>query len=67
LQVLEGSDPVVEWMKGTALRPVLIDLDDQERALFLAEYARRLRTAYPVRADGRTHYPFRRLFMIATV
>jgi trans-aconitate 2-methyltransferase len=67
LHVLEGSDPVVEWMKGTALRPILMDLEEQERALFLAEYARRLRTAYPVRADGRTHFPFRRLFMIATV
>jgi trans-aconitate 2-methyltransferase len=67
LQVLDGTDPVVEWMKATALRPILMDLDDAQRALFLAEYARRLRTAYPLRADGHTHFPFRRLFMIATV
>jgi trans-aconitate 2-methyltransferase len=66
LQVLEGRDPVVEWMKGTSLRPILMDLGEQERALFLAEYALRLRAAYPVRADGHTHFPFRRLFLIAT-
>lgn len=67
LQLLQGDDPVLEWVKGTGLRPILNGLDDAERAVFLAEYARRLRTAYPVRADGRTLYPFRRLFMVATV
>ena len=67
LQVLEGKDPVLEWVKGTGLRPILNGLDDHERELFLVEYARRLRAAYPVRADGRTLYPFRRLFIVATV
>lgn len=67
LQVLEGEDPVLEWVKGTGLRPVLNGLDDDERALFLAEYSRRLRSAYPPRSDGRTLYPFRRIFIVATV
>jgi trans-aconitate 2-methyltransferase len=67
LQVLEGEDPVLEWVKGTGLRPILNGLDDREREIFLAEYTRRLRAAYPVRADGRTLYPFRRLFLVATV
>lgn len=66
LQILEGNDPVLEWVKGTGLRPILNDLDDHERERFLVEYAHRLRTAYPVRADGRTLYPFRRLFIVAT-
>lgn len=66
LQVLEGGHPVFEWVKATALRPILNGLDEQERALFLAEYARRLRAAYPARPDGRTLYPFRRLFIAAT-
>jgi trans-aconitate 2-methyltransferase len=67
LQVLAGDDPVLEWVKGTGLRPILHGLDDDTRAFFLAEYARRLRAAYPARADGRTLYPFRRLFVVATV
>src|SRR6185369_6929574 len=56
LQILEGEDPVLEWVKATGLRPILNGLDDHERALFLVEYARRLRAAYPAMADGRTIY-----------
>ncbi|TMH02956.1 MAG: methyltransferase domain-containing protein [Betaproteobacteria bacterium] len=67
LQQLEGRDPVLEWVKSTGLRPILDDFDDEERTAYLAEYGRRLRSAYPMRPDGRTLYPFRRLFIIATV
>ena len=67
LQILEGNDPVLEWVKGTGLRPILNGLEGDERERFLAEYTQRLRVAYPMRADGRTLYPFRRLFIVATV
>lgn len=65
LQVLEGEDPALEWVKGTGLRPVLDGLAGEERDAFLAEYRRRLREAYPARPDGKTLYPFRRLFIVA--
>jgi trans-aconitate 2-methyltransferase len=65
LQVLSGPDPVKEYTKGTWLVQFLEALaDDGERALFEADYAARVRKAYPARADGRTLFPFRRLFMI---
>jgi trans-aconitate 2-methyltransferase len=67
LQVLEGDNPVLEWVKGTGLRPILNGLDDKELETFLEEYARRLRATYPVRDNGRALYPFRRLFIVATV
>jgi trans-aconitate 2-methyltransferase len=67
LHVLEGDDPVLEWVRGTGLRPILNGLDTAERDLFLAEYAQSLRDTYPMRANGRTLYPFRRLFIVATV
>jgi trans-aconitate 2-methyltransferase len=66
LQVLVGDDPVLEWVRATGLRPIVDGLDETERAVFVAEYARRLRAAYPRRADGRTLYPFQRLFIVAT-
>lgn len=65
LQVLEGNDPVLEWVRATGLRPVLSALADAEREVFLEEYKRRLRLAYPQKANGKTLYPFRRLFLVA--
>lgn len=67
LHLLDGDDPVVEWVKGTGLRPILNALDDAARATFLHAYTRRLRDAYPPRGDGRTVFPFRRLFIVAHV
>lgn len=63
--VLDGNDPVLEWTKGTALLPVLEALDTEAHPDFIAEYASRLRRAYPAEPDGRTLFPFRRLFLVA--
>jgi trans-aconitate 2-methyltransferase len=64
LQVLEGEDPVKEWTKGTWLTQFLDRLDESERSTFEEDYARRLRVAYPRLADGKTLFPFRRLFIV---
>ncbi|MCW5731595.1 MAG: trans-aconitate 2-methyltransferase [Alphaproteobacteria bacterium] len=66
LHLLDGERPVVEWTSGTALKPYLAALDETERADFLARYAGRMARAYPPRRDGRTLFPFRRLFIVAT-
>jgi trans-aconitate 2-methyltransferase len=66
LQVLEGPNPVKEWTKGTWLSPLLAALDEPERGRFEAAYAEQVAAAYPPRGDGKTLFPFRRLFMIAT-
>ena len=65
LHVLEGEDPVLEWTRGSALRPVVAALPREEAEEFERRYAARLRAAYPRRSDGRTLLPFRRLFMVA--
>jgi trans-aconitate 2-methyltransferase len=65
LHVLEGDDPVLRWTRGTALRPLMQALDAEQFAAFEAAYGARLRAAYPRRADGRTPFPFRRLFIVA--
>ena len=64
LHILAGANPVVEWVKGTALRPVLSVLDQAQTAEFLAEYADRMARAYPPRPFG-TVLPFRRVFVVA--
>jgi trans-aconitate 2-methyltransferase len=64
LQVLQGDDPVLEWVKGSALRPVLTAMAKDEADRFLAAYGAALREAYPKRAGGETLFPFHRLFMV---
>lgn len=64
--VLEGEDAVLDWVKGTGLRPALTALadDPEARDAFVADYRDLLREAYP-RAEYGTVLPFRRLFAVA--
>ena len=66
LHVLSGDDAVLEWVKGTALRPVLTALrNDADRREFLADYATALRAAYPAERWG-TLFRFRRTFAVGS-
>jgi trans-aconitate 2-methyltransferase len=62
-QLLPGPDAVLEWVRGTALRPVVAALSAEDRAGFEAEYADALAGAYPRTSHG-TVYPFRRIFAV---
>jgi trans-aconitate 2-methyltransferase len=64
LHVLPGDNPVLEWYKGTGLRPVIDALPPGQAAEFIAEYGARVREAYPARPYG-TVLPFRRVFVVA--
>lgn len=77
-QILTGPDPVLAWVKGTALRPILtrlsdpflvnstarLDLGGDLTEEFLTQLGARLRAAYPARSYG-TVFPFRRIFVVA--
>jgi trans-aconitate 2-methyltransferase len=65
VHVLPGREAVLEWLKGTTLRPVLARLDEAARGDFLGELGARLARAYTERPYG-TLLPFRRLFFVAT-
>lgn len=67
-QLLVGEDPILNWVRGTALLPIRHALDDQDYERFENDYAREVEHAYPpyLGPDGTklTNFPFRRLFMI---
>jgi len=66
LQVLDGEDAVYRWVSATGLRPFVQALDGSEQHDFIAAYKQRLNEAYPRRTDGKTLFPFQRLFVVAT-
>ncbi len=62
----EGSEsPVLAWVRGTALRPLLDPLTASERSEFARRFDAALKDAYPPRPDGTVLFPFRRLFLVA--
>jgi trans-aconitate 2-methyltransferase len=68
LQLLQGEDPVLAWVRGTGLRPALAALDAADPSgeltrAYETTYRDALRTAYPAGPHG-TVYPFRRIFAV---
>ncbi len=61
-----GADAVVEWFKGSGLRPFLAPLDPAQRAGFLDRYRAAVADAYPPLPDGAVLLPFPRLFIVGT-
>ena len=65
-QLLEGEDPVVEWVRGTGLRPIIDELNPGELALFMTTYRALMHEHYPSISADVTVFPFPRLFIVAT-
>lgn len=70
LHVLPASDdgvhPVVAWIKGTTLTPLLGVLPANLQQAFIDDVSQSIAAAYPARPDGRVLYPFRRVFIVAS-
>jgi trans-aconitate 2-methyltransferase len=62
---LTGDTPVLDWITGSSLTAVKSRLSEDAWQQYCAELAPILAQAYPARADGRTFYPFRRIFVVA--
>jgi trans-aconitate 2-methyltransferase len=63
--VMAGPDAIVEWFRGSALRPFLSVLNTDMRRGFVAEYSERIARAYPARFDDHVLLRFPRLFIVA--
>jgi trans-aconitate 2-methyltransferase len=62
---MASAAAIVEWMSGTGLKPFVDRLTPELRSSYLAEYEKRIATAYPPRSDGRLLLAFPRMFIVA--
>jgi trans-aconitate 2-methyltransferase len=62
---MASAAAIVEWVRGTGLKPFVDRLPPDLQASFLAEYERRVAAAYPARTDGRLLLAFPRMFIVA--
>jgi trans-aconitate 2-methyltransferase len=61
-----GPAAIVEWFKGSGLRPFLEPLDESERVAYLMRYEAAIAKEYTILPDGTAWLPFPRLFFVAT-
>lgn len=62
---LDGARAIVEWVKGTGLRPYLARVAPEEQEQFINEYLVRIERAYRPLANGKVLFRFPRLFIVA--
>ena len=68
IHIMKSPEAIVEWYKGTGLRPYLDALKTApDREEFLAAVLEKVRDTYPARKNGQVLFPFRRVFVIAYV
>jgi trans-aconitate 2-methyltransferase len=64
--ILDSPESILEWFRGTGLRPFLEALQTEEQKKdFEQMLLDGISMAYPRQKDGRVLFPFRRLFVIA--
>ena len=59
-------EAIMDWYRGTGMRPYLQALDDASRKKFEGEVFAQVREEYPTQSDGSIIFPFPRFFFLAT-
>lgn len=65
-QEMENHYGIFEWASGTGLRPILSNMDEANKTLFVKKYLDQLTQAYPLQSNGKLLFPFKRIFMIGS-
>lgn len=66
MHTLPSHEAIMDWYRGTGMRPYLQALDDAGRREFEAEVFARVCEEYPTQSDGSIIFPFPRFFFLAT-
>lgn len=63
--VMDNHNRIIEMMRSTGIKPYLDRLTPEQGAEFCGDILEGLKNDYPVRADNKVLYPFKRFFVIA--
>lgn len=63
---LKSHEDIMEWYRGTGLRPYLQQLNDKDKKIFEEQILNKVISGYPVQKNGEIIFRFPRLFFVAT-
>lgn len=63
--IVQSQEAVIDWYRGSGLKPYLDALDEGEKSEFLEELLSVIREEFPVQADGNVILKMPRLFFVA--
>ena len=63
---MPNHEAIVEWYRGTGLRPYLNALHPDRREKFVEDVLKEVRRAYHAQKDGTVIFRYPRLFFVAT-
>lgn len=64
--VMDSHSKILEFLAGTALRPYMQKLKENQAADFLKVVQNKLSETYPMQKNGKVLFAFKRLFIMAT-
>ena len=62
---MKSHDDLINWIKGTMLRPYLNQMDVSKQMEFLSEVKEQTKEVYPIQENGEIIFHFRRFFFVA--
>lgn len=62
---MPSAQAIVDWVRGTGLKPFVERLPADQQAAFIEMYLQRIDAAYPPQADGLRLLKFPRMFIVA--
>jgi len=64
LHILPSPDAIVEWYRGSGLRPFLDALSNEDKPRFVDAFRTEIHAAFAPQPNGSVLFPFRRFFLI---
>lgn len=64
--IVSSYDDIINWYKGSGLRPYLNKLDDKEKEIFISDIIEKLKQYFPINKDNTILLKMPRLFFIAS-